>query len=92
MKAYINELSGISGKVFSKYRKMAIAWLQEQMPDLPNIVAAFDTTPVIKEEKETVSAQLDASGTDKTSTDLLRASSDSDEKEETPGKETSHEV
>ena len=61
-------------------------------PDMPNIVAAFDTAPVIKEEKETASAQREASGTDKTSTDLQRASSDSDEKEETPGKETSHEV
>lgn len=31
MKAYINELSGISGKVFSKYRKMAIALFTETM-------------------------------------------------------------
>ena len=61
-------------------------------PDMPNIVAAFDTAPVIKEEKETASAQREASGTDKTSTDLQRASSDSDEKEETPEKETSDEV
>ena len=59
-------------------------------PDMPNIVAAFDTAPVIKEE--TASAQRDASGTDKTSTDLQRESSDSDKKEDMPGKETSDEV
>ena len=61
-------------------------------PDMPNIVAAFDTAPVIKEES--ASAGQEAIGTDQAGIDPQRESSDSerDEKEDLPGKETSDEV
>ena len=59
-------------------------------PDMPNIVAAFDTAPVIKEEP--ASSAREASSPDRSSSDLQRESSDSEIKEDKPGKETSDEI